>query len=81
MIVEAIFSVIFSVINFFLGFIKGVFDLPNWMVYTVDLLSKGMMFFPIEVWTIIIANVVFWLVATYSWSLIEWIYKKIPGVN
>ena len=81
MLVELILAPIFFLVKSVIGLIDGVMSLPSWIVYTIDLLSKGMMFFPLEVWGVVIANVTFWLVAMYSWSIIEWVYKKIPGVN
>ena len=29
----------------------------------------------------ILGNITFWLTAQMLWALIEWVYKKVPGVN
>lgn len=65
----------FEVLNF------ENYNLPFWLEDTLSLLSKGMMFFPVDVWVIVIANIVFWLTILFAWSIIEWIYRKIPGIN
>lgn len=81
MIVELLLSPVFFLVQSLLGMIDGIFSLPNWALQTIDLLTKAMMFFPLDVWGLVIANIVFWLLALFSWSAIEWIYKKIPGIN
>lgn len=47
----------------------------------VSIMSYALWFFPIDLWIIAIGNIAFWIVTSFSWSLIEWIYKKIPGVS
>ena len=81
MIIELILTPIFLLIRTILGLIEGVYYLPSWIEHTISLLSKALMFFPVSVWAVLIANIAFWYVALYSWSAIEWVYKKIPGVN
>ena len=56
-------------------------NLPGWLGDTLNLIADAMMFFPIDVWVIVIANVVLWLSLQFAWAIFEWIYKKIPGVN
>lgn len=29
----------------------------------------------------ILSNIVFWLVVQMTWAIIEWLYKKIPGIK
>ena len=56
-------------------------DLPFGMGDTINLLSKAFMFFPIDVWIVVIMNITMWLSLQFAWAIIEWIYKKIPGIN
>lgn len=44
-------------------------------------LGYGFIVFPLPLFLFFIANVVFWLGLQFVWAIIEWIYKKIPGVN
>jgi len=43
----------------------------------------GYMFhiFPLSMFLMILTNIIFWLTAQMLWAIIEWFYKKIPGVN
>ena len=45
------------------------------------LLAQGFYVFPLSLFVIIIANVTFWKSTQMLWAIIEWVYKKIPGVN
>lgn len=56
-------------------------NLPFGMGDTISLLGKAMMFFPVDVWAVVILNITFWLSIQFAWAIIEWIYKKIPGIN
>lgn len=54
------------------GSIEGVF---------YHLLSTGLYFFGVAPFVAVINSVVFWIVVDFTWSVIEWCYKKIPGVD
>jgi len=81
MLVELFLEPIFLIIKGTISFIPDAFQIPNWALSAFSLISKGLYFFPIDVWRTIIANVSFWLGAQLVWSIIEWVYKKVPGVD
>lgn len=81
MIVLLIIIAIFSLMNFLLSFLPVLSDLPLWGNSAMRLLSYGLMFFPSDVWVVVITNITFWIGIQISWSIIEWVYRKIPGVN
>ena len=81
MIVEFLCEPIFALINLIIGFIPEGFTLPSWLSYTVDLLKYPLSIFPADVWVMVISNVSFWYLAQILWAIIEWIIKKIPGIN
>lgn len=81
MIIELICMPIFFIINSAINTIPLAFKLPNWLADVLGLLIKAMQFFPLDVWVIVIGNILFWLVLHFVWAVIEWVYKKIPGVN
>lgn len=68
-------SKVFDVVDF------SNLDLPFWIDDTLALLQKAMMFFPVDVYVIVIANIALWLTIQFAWAIIEWIYRKIPGIN
>lgn len=55
--------------------------IPNSIVSTLDLLLKAMQFFPIDVWIMVIGNIVFWITLHLLWSLINFILRLIPFLN
>lgn len=46
-----------------------------------DIIGKGFVFFPSWLWGVCIANIVAWKGLHFAWAIIEWVYKKVPGVD
>ena len=38
-------------------------------------------FFGATTFCMVVSNIAFWLTADMVWAIVEWIYKKIPGVS
>lgn len=81
MIVELLLTPIFALFNFFAGMLPKVGDLPGWVQDLVTVVGYGLKLFPVDVWVFAIGSVVFWRFSLIAWALIEWVYKKIPGVS
>jgi len=81
MIIELLLEPIFFLIETIINFIPEGVSIPSWISYTVDILKYPLSIFPSDVWIMLIANVSFWYVAQMTWAIVEWIIKKIPGVN
>lgn len=82
MIIEGLFSLIFSFFEFILDLMPA-YDF-TWFDYesaTVALVANALVIFPLDLWLICVLNIVFFLTASLGWAVIEWIYKKIPGVD
>ncbi len=48
---------------------------------SLSFLKIGLYFLPSGFWLSFIGSVLFWLSANFAWAIIEWVYKKIPGVE
>ncbi len=87
MILEAVLKVLFSAIGFVIGWLPDLSGLDPLSEYSdalttfVDFLAYGFLIFPAKLFFIFIGNVMFWLGAQMVWAVVEWVYKKIPGVN
>jgi len=81
MIVELLLRPLFLLINSLISLLPRGISLPAWSSDAIAVLSSAMFFFPLDVWIVFIANVSFWLSAQFGWAVIEWVYKKIPGVS
>ncbi len=44
-------------------------------------LKIGIYFLPTGWWISFIGSAVFWLTTFITWSITEWVYKKIPGIS
>lgn len=82
MIIEAIFNCLFSVVEFVINLI------PNYTTLTITAIAQfynyvsiGLDYVGTAPFIAIITNVLAWCAIDISWAVIEWIYKKIPGVD
>ncbi len=81
MIVQLILNIIFSFVSFLFSLLPAIAEVPNWINSAIDWIGWGLCFFPVDVWTVAIANIVAWVVFNQLWGVIYWLYCKIPGVN
>ena len=83
MILETIFGLFLNLIRVFVDFINlsPAVSLPDWGVNFTSLFLKCLSFFPFDIWSILISNILFWIGVHFVWAVIEWIYVKIPGVS
>lgn len=83
MILETVFDLLLNLIKLFVDMLNlnSAIALPDWGLHFTSMLLKCLSFFPFEVWSIIISNILAWTVIHFVWAVIEWIYIKIPGVN
>lgn len=81
MLLESIFNVFYNAVYSIIDLIPVFGDLPSWIDNTLNVLSYGLMFFPSDVFITAIVSIVGWMTAHMLWALVEWVYKKIPGVD
>lgn len=82
-----IVAVVIAIIAGFMAFIAFIIsllpsvDTNGVMSIGNELLRYGLAFVPAECWATFIATVIVFEGIQFSWAIIEWIYKKIPGVD
>ena len=82
MITELIFYPVFLLGKFVVGLFPQVSQSTGEIGQVfIDLLATGMYFFGKNTFLLITGSIVFWFTVGLSWSVIEWCYKKIPGVS
>lgn len=81
MILMLLLIPIFKLINGIIGFLPNMEGLPSFINDSVTVISYALQIVPIDVWVFTIGSVIFWSFAQIGWSVFEWIYKKIPGVD
>ena len=85
MIIELIMTPIFALLGFIADRIPDMSHIDPLAGQDISgflqVLAFGFYVFPFSLFLAFIANVTFWLTAQMSWAIIEWAYKKLPGVN
>lgn len=85
MIIELLLTPIFWLLDRILDWLPDFSYLDPLYGYDlsgfIDLLAYGFFIFPFPLFMIFIGNVLFWLTLQMGWAIIEWVYKKIPGVD
>lgn len=81
MITEAILNLFFDFAEFLIGFIPIAGDMPSWADNMINVISYGLVLFPPDVLIVVIGNVTAWMGVHMLWIIIEWVYKKVPGVD
>ena len=82
MLLQGIFGLIFGLVKFIIYWLPQLGSVnASSEQSAMFLIKRGLMFFPADLWVLVITNIVTWTTIFFAWSIIEWIYKKIPGVN
>ncbi len=81
MIIDTILDKVQELILYIISLVPIAPSSPNWLSSSLSIISKGLTIFPSDVWIIVLTNISAWIVIQYTWAIIEWVYKKIPGVD
>lgn len=81
MIVEFLLTPIFGIVNFVCGLLPSIPSVADWSSQLAQIVSVGLAIFPRDVWVAVIGSVLFWWFAQIAWAIVEFAYKKIPGVE
>lgn len=81
MIIELICSPLLLFAKGIIAILPVLTYIPNSIVSTLDLILKAMQFFPVDVWIIVIGNIVFWISLQLVWALISFILRLIPFLD
>lgn len=72
-------------INFLIGLLGGFFGDFSFIVSGLDalinLIGYGVYFMGFSTFQLCISSISFWFTVDIIWACIEWVYKKIPGVD
>lgn len=81
MIIELLIKPLFLLCEFIISLLTFSGSIPRWSVDFLTMISKALCYFPADVFCAIVLNIYAWVVLQFSWAVIEWVYKKIPGVS
>lgn len=72
---------IFEVVRFIISLLPDFSSMPSWLSEFLTMAGYALNFIPGDVWVITLANVALWKFGLIAWGIVEWVYKKIPGVS
>ena len=81
MIIELLLTMFFGLIEVIITLIP-TFSIKNFSLSPlINVIGVGISILPNCFFPTLIVTVLFWTVTHLVWSAIEWLYKKIPGVD
>lgn len=82
MIAEGILNLLFGLVKIVIKLLPAsIFSMPKWFTEFSSMVSAGLSFFPSDVFYVAIGNIAIWVLLHITWAVIEWIYKKVPGIS
>jgi len=85
MIIEFLLNPFFWFVEFLFNLLPDMSHIDPLSDFDISvfiyILSYGFYIFPFSLFMIFVSNILFWKSTQLTWAIIEWIYKKIPGVN
>lgn len=72
---------LWTLIYSLIGLLPVLSSVPSGFNALLDIIGYGCAFVGTDFFFLVIGNILFWLTAQMAWSIIEWVYKKIPGVS
>jgi hypothetical protein len=81
MILELIMIPFWAFIHFIISLLPQTQTIQYGFESVLDLVGYGCAIVGSQFFLMVISNIVFWLTLHLSWSIIEWLYKKVPGVS
>lgn len=72
-----LWAVVDVAINIFPEFTLGAYNFLS----ASEWIKIGLYFLPDGFWAMFLSSLIFWMTAQFGWAIIEWVYKKIPGIS
>lgn len=81
MIIQFMMYPLWILVYSVIGLIPVLATVPSGFDAILNIIGYGCAFIGTDFFLALLGNIIFWLTAQLGWSVIEWVYKKIPGVN
>ena len=85
MLIELLLTPLFWLLGFILDLLPDMSHIDPLTDFDISgfiyILAYGFYIFPFSLFMIFVGNMLFWLGAQMVWAIIEWVYRKFPGVN
>lgn len=81
MIISTILDALKGVLSICFGFIPVIPVLPGWISSFVNLCTFPFKIIGPDILIVVFYDIEFWVLALQGWAIVEWVYKKIPGIK
>lgn len=81
MVIQLICTPLILMIKGAIALLPVLTYIPENIINTIEMLKKAMLFFPADVWVIVIGNIIFWVTLHFVWGIIKFVLSLIPFVN
>lgn len=82
MIFVALLTIVFSIVDLIITFFPSYTTFSGTPISGFyDLVGIGLYFFGTAPFLLVMSSVVMWSAGELTWSLVEWLYRKIPGID
>ena len=81
MLIQLMMAPLMLLIKFLIDLLPVMATVPKSFVALLNIVGYGCAFIGTDFFLSILGNITFWLTTQLAWSIIEWVYKKVPGVK
>lgn len=81
MIIKVLMSPFWLLIDLLISLLPSSVAQSLSMSSIFDVLGKGISVIGLSNFSIFLGSAIFWYTVQLTWAVIEWLYKKIPGIN
>lgn len=81
MLIALIMQPLFTLIFFLITLLPELGFTPPSFSALFSIIGYGTYILGANYFAFVIGNIVFWLTVQLGWAIVEWIYKKVPGIK
>lgn len=81
MLIQLMMTPLWLLVYALIGLLPVLSSVPSGFNALLDIIGYGCAFIGTDFFLAFVGNIIFWLTAHLGWAIIEWVYKKFPGVS
>lgn len=81
MIIKVLMTPFWALIDLLISLLPSSVAESLSMSSVFDILGKGVSVIGLANFSLFLGSAIFWYTVQLTWAVIEWLYKKIPGVD
>lgn len=81
MIIKVLMAPFWLLIDLLISLLPSTVVQSLSMSSVFDILAKGVSVIGLSNFALFLGSAIFWYTVQLTWAVIEWLYKKIPGIN